>query len=56
MAERTKRELAKERRARRKELKAPSRRCFWTWPCGHLWDITGRFTVTCAYCGKRSLI
>jgi hypothetical protein len=55
MAEHTKRQLARERRARRKELKAP-RSCFWSWPWGHLWDITGRFEATCTYCGKRSCL
>jgi hypothetical protein len=38
----TKREIAQESRAERREERARYRRCFWAWPFGHLWGADTR--------------
>ena len=35
-----------------KKRKKKERRCFWTWPIGHLWENIQPYTMKCRYCGK----
>jgi len=42
----------KEKNLKQKQLE---RRCFWTYPFGHIWQETNLYCVKCLVCGKHEI-